>query len=254
MTGMEPTPRPVGRAADPYREWDAAYVLGALGPAERRAYEEHLAGCAACREAVAELAGMPGLLSSLPPEHALALLDDTSQTAASADIVPFSALAARARRHRARRRSLALVAAVALVVGGVVTGLALGSAGPEGEAPGGVPSSGTVAEGTAVELEPVGAIDVRATLTATPRPWGTQLEWSCSYPARSAGQRYDAAEPVAYELVLVDRDGGRTVAATWSASGTESRGLSAASAVPLDDVARVEIAVAGGQALAAAEL
>ena len=29
--------------ADPYREWDAAYVLGALAPAERRDFEAHLA-------------------------------------------------------------------------------------------------------------------------------------------------------------------------------------------------------------------
>ncbi len=250
-------PRPVGRAADPYREWDAAYVLGALGPAERRAYEEHLAGCAACREAVAELAGIPGLLAGLAPEEALALLDEPSTAAASADAVPFSALAATARRSRARRRSLALVAAGALVVAGVVTGLTLDGASPWGgtDAPEGVPSSGTVAEGTTVELAPVGATDVRATLTATPRGWGTQLEWSCSYPVRTGAPRYDPSVPVGYELVLVHHDGGRTVAATWSASGTESRGLAAASAVPLTDVARVEIAVAGDDTpLAAAEL
>ena len=51
---MTATPPP-----DPYREWDAAYVLGALSPRDRRAFEQHLATCAACREAVAELAGMP---------------------------------------------------------------------------------------------------------------------------------------------------------------------------------------------------
>ncbi|MFD0784741.1 zf-HC2 domain-containing protein, partial [Micromonospora azadirachtae] len=39
---------------------DGAYVLGALAPAERAAYERHLAGCADCREAVAELAVLPG--------------------------------------------------------------------------------------------------------------------------------------------------------------------------------------------------
>ena len=27
---------------------DGAYVLGALSPAERRAFEDHLPGCAAC--------------------------------------------------------------------------------------------------------------------------------------------------------------------------------------------------------------
>ncbi len=250
-------PEPVGRAADPYREWDAAYVLGALGPAERRAFEEHLAGCTACREAVTELAGMPGLLASLAPEQALALLDEPSETAASADVVPFSALAASARRSRARRRSLALVAAGALVVAGVAAGLTLGGANPgDGtDVPGRVSSSGTVAEGTTVELEPVGATEVRATLTATPRAWGTQLEWSCSYPVRTGGPTYDPSVPVGYELVLVHRDGGRTVAATWSASGAESRGLAAASAVPLTDVARVEISLTGDDTpLAAAEL
>ena len=46
---------------------DGAYVLGALAPAERAAYERHLAGCASCREAVAEIAVLPGLLGRLDP-------------------------------------------------------------------------------------------------------------------------------------------------------------------------------------------
>ena len=37
---------------DEYVQWDAAYVLGALSPAERREYEEHLAGCPACQAAI----------------------------------------------------------------------------------------------------------------------------------------------------------------------------------------------------------
>ena len=41
---MTATPPP-----DPYREWDAAYVLGALSPRDRRAFEQHLATCPACR-------------------------------------------------------------------------------------------------------------------------------------------------------------------------------------------------------------
>ena len=36
---------------DRYAEWDAAYVLGALSPSDRRTYERHLAECAACRAA-----------------------------------------------------------------------------------------------------------------------------------------------------------------------------------------------------------
>ena len=38
-----------------YAEWDAAYVLGALSPAERREFEEHLDECEKCRAAVTEL-------------------------------------------------------------------------------------------------------------------------------------------------------------------------------------------------------
>ncbi|MFE5307023.1 anti-sigma factor family protein [Isoptericola sp. NPDC056605] len=245
---------------DPYREWDAAYVLGSLSPADRRAYEEHLAGCDACRAAVAELAGVPGLLASVPAEHALAT--DPRDTVAGgavggdgshgdrADVVLLAALADAARRSRRRRRSLVAVAASALLVSGVGAGLALGGPG-EAPGPGPAPSS-PVAQSTAVELEPVGAVDVRASLSATARPWGTSLEWSCTYPPSSGG--YDPAGAPTYELVLVDDDGGRTVAATWTGSGTSSAGLGAASSVPLDRIARVEIAHAGGETLAAAVL
>ena len=255
---------------DPYREWDAAYVLGALGPAERREYEEHLDGCDACRAAVAELAGVPGLLASVPAEHALAT-DPRDPTAGPADggghaggddgdgggradVVPLATLAGAARRSRRRRRSLVAVAASALLVGGVGAGLALGGAGEgPGEGPVPAPSSpAPVAQSAAVELEPVGAVDVRASLTATAKPWGTSLEWSCTYPPRAG--RYDPAAAAGYALVLVDRDGGRTVAATWTGSGTESTGLGASSSLPLDRIARVEITRAGGETLSAAAL
>ena len=48
-----------------YAHDDGAYVLGALSPAERAAYERHLSTCSACREAVAEIAVLPGLLGRL---------------------------------------------------------------------------------------------------------------------------------------------------------------------------------------------
>lgn len=60
-------------SADRYVEWDAAYVLGALAPDERAEFEQHLAGCDRCRAAVGELAGMPGLLTQVPPVEALAM-------------------------------------------------------------------------------------------------------------------------------------------------------------------------------------
>jgi len=44
-------------------ELTAAYALDALDPAERQAYEEHLAGCERCREELAELSVAAGSLA-----------------------------------------------------------------------------------------------------------------------------------------------------------------------------------------------
>ncbi|MCU1447067.1 MAG: hypothetical protein JWP54_2725, partial [Cryobacterium sp.] len=60
-------------ATDRFREWDAAYVLGALNTQDRRNYERHLQTGPACAAAVAELAGLPGILSALPPAEAVAI-------------------------------------------------------------------------------------------------------------------------------------------------------------------------------------
>ena len=50
-------------------EYDAgSYVLGALSPEDRVAFERHLPGCPACAQSVRELAGLPGLLSRIPAE------------------------------------------------------------------------------------------------------------------------------------------------------------------------------------------
>ena len=56
-----------------YATWDAAYVLGSLSAADRREFEAHLAGCLDCRDAVAELSGMPALLSQLDSEDVAAI-------------------------------------------------------------------------------------------------------------------------------------------------------------------------------------
>ena len=58
---------------DKFAQWDAAYVLGALSPAERREFEEHLASCPPCQAAVSELAAVPGLLAQVSPADAAML-------------------------------------------------------------------------------------------------------------------------------------------------------------------------------------
>ncbi|MFD0518834.1 anti-sigma factor family protein [Paractinoplanes durhamensis] len=56
---------------------DGAYVLGALSPAERAAYERHLATCSFCREAVADISALPDLLARLDAKEFAKLLDPT---------------------------------------------------------------------------------------------------------------------------------------------------------------------------------
>ena len=41
---------------DRFRDWDAAYVLGALDADDRRVFERHLRTCSECAAAVAEFA------------------------------------------------------------------------------------------------------------------------------------------------------------------------------------------------------
>lgn len=248
MTGHEPVERPDGPGEDPFREWDAAYVLGALGPTDRRLFEDHLAGCDACRGRVGDLAGLPGVLRALPADQAVALVAGpgpgpggaTGTDAGVAPVVELGAVARRARASRGRRRValVASAAAVALVAG--AGGACVGrSSAPQ-------PVASDVAR---LELRPVGEVDVVAQLTLEPKGWGTRLDWSCEYPS---GGPYDGPAPV-YELVLVQEDGTSTVAATWSATAGHARDLGASSSVPADDIARVEIRLEGARdALASA--
>jgi hypothetical protein len=53
-----------------------AYVLGALSPAERDAFERHLGECAICRDEVADLAVLPGLLGRIDAATAMAVARD----------------------------------------------------------------------------------------------------------------------------------------------------------------------------------
>lgn len=233
---------------DKYREWDAAYVVGALNPAERREFERHLGGCPTCREAVSELAGMPAVLSELGREQAVALAASPAPDggeSGQADVVPIAALASAAVRRRTRRRAWQVAAAIGLVAAGGVGGMALS----------GADAGAGAAEVTSITLDPVDGSDVSAELTLTPSTWGTKMEWSCSYPSYAGGGG-PGPEAGVYELVLIDEDGTRTIAATWTGDGGDhASGLLASSAIGLEEIARVELGVEGADVvLATADL
>ncbi|HIZ38044.1 MAG TPA: zf-HC2 domain-containing protein [Candidatus Ruania gallistercoris] len=233
---------------DRYTDWDAAYVLGALSPPERREFERHLAGCTACREAVTELAGMPAVLSELSPDQGVALAPDQGDGAgpSGGDVVSIASLAAAARRRRRRRSLWQGAAALALVAAGGLGGSVLSSTGSDTES----------TDDQAITLDPVDGSNVTADLTLTPSAWGTRMEWSCSYPSSGASGGPAPTYPSVYELVLVGADGSRTVVATWTGDGDDhASGLLASSAVPVEDITRIELGVEDAdRVLAAAEL
>lgn len=218
-------------------DWDAAYVLGSLDADDRRAFERHLAECDRCRDAVADLAGLPGLLSLVPADEALATPDGTPE--AEADVVDLAAVAARIRHDRARRRWTATAVAASLLVVGGGVGWAIGGALSDAHSPASAaqPTGPTGTHGTDVALGAVDGSGVTAQLTLEPVAWGTRLTWSCSYPD-AASSPYPAAT---YALVMVDDDGTATTVATWAATGTGAHGLSASTHLDRADVRRVEI-------------
>lgn len=96
---------------DDYATWDAPYVLGALAPDQRLEYEAHLSECAECRLAITDLSGLPGLLSHVPGDVALSLIDDgaAADHAGSFGDAGFDALLNRVRASEATTGGAAIL-------------------------------------------------------------------------------------------------------------------------------------------------
>src|SRR3954463_4722741 len=88
-----------------------AYALGLLEEDDRRAFEEHLAGCAACASEVESLTGMRALLTEIAPI-------DRAPGASLEDMADLLSRRRRAARRRRRGTLLIGVAAGAIIVAG----------------------------------------------------------------------------------------------------------------------------------------
>jgi hypothetical protein len=219
---------------DQFRDWDAAYVLGALDSDDRRAYERHLATCPTCSAAIAEFAGLPGILSKLSPEDAVALLasddpavgdDHLRDGVHTPGLVQRLAVATSRRRRRIRFGMLgAAVAVVALIT---VGGVAL--------------TAGQTPVAAAVAMSPVRQHVITASMSVTHKAWGTRFDWSCTYPGASSIY----SSPVSYDLVVVQKSGARSVVATWTSVGPHAAGLTASSDIAYGDISSVEIRLTG---------
>ncbi len=223
-----------------FAQWDAAYVVGALAPAERREFEEHLAECAECRRAVAELSPAVGLLSRLTPEDAERIdaqvaEDDTPDEATRpAEILSFAR--ARARRRR-RMRVVALVAAAVLIIAAVAVPFAV--------------SSFVRPAAESFALENVVEIPLEASVRLTSVDWGTRIELDCRY-ADAPDADPDASWT--YALAVVDAAGEASTVSTWRAGPGSAARLSAGTALDVDDIRGVEIRSMSGTVLMSYEL
>ena len=204
---------------------DGAYVLGALSPAERVAYERHLATCSFCREAVADMSALPDLLSRLDAREFAKLVD------------PLTPRAPRRNGWRVRvLSSAAAVVLVALVAIGVVA-WTRDSAAPATPPP-----------GPAVAMAPVdGVSPITANLRLTTTTGGTRVEMVCSYSKSAPG-------PWTFRLIAYGPDDQKEQLGSWQASPGAEFPMAAATHFAGGSLARLELVRYDGKALLAYDL
>ncbi len=192
-----------------------AYVLGALDPAARAQFEEHLRGCPSCALELEEFRGLPALLDRVRPEDL-----DVPAEAPSEEL--FDRLAAAAAPPRRRTtRTWALVAAAVLAVLGAVLGAVVWTTADREQ-------TVTATEGT-----------VRATVTATADDDGSALVVTVA--GMQPGEECT--------LVAVDSDGARHSAGSWPASPAGDGTWRGWAPVERSDLAAVVLEGDGGREL-----
>jgi hypothetical protein len=198
---------------DPFRYDDGAYVLDALPPDERAAFEAHLATCADCQARVVEARAAAGLLVGLTEA-------DIADPGPMPDTL-LPGLLRRVGREQTRRRlvSGSIGAAAAAIVTALVIVLWPGS-------------SSTAPPAQA--LVPVRPSPVTATATLVSKAWGTEIDLHCHY-----SDNVDRYEP--YKLYVIDKSGGRHAAGSWLLSPGHEVDFTAGTAVQEPDISRVEI-------------
>lgn len=217
-------------------DWDAAYLLGALSPMERRRYEEHLADCRTCRDALSELAPTLGLLARVPPERAGSLVEPVDDADAPPGPHARAKFLARVddEVREARRRHVLGWGGVLAAAAAVVVAVVLAVATPQ-------PAARTA---QVVALEPVADVPLSATVALTGVAWGTRLEMVCDYPE---SDRDAPPEGWAYVLVVTADDGSTSELSTWRARPGSTTRLDAGTALDPDDIAAIEVRSLDGE-------
>jgi anti-sigma factor RsiW len=213
--------------------WDAAYVLGSLSAAHRREFELHMANCPDCRQAVAELSGVPALLSQLDREDVAAMESGPPPAATpemSPELLPTLLATVRFRRRRTRLTTWVASAAAAVVLGiGVLVGVQTHSS----TAPQQLTAS-------AQPMAQVGTHLLDSTVSLTSQHWGTFINLKCVCLAPLNAHHDTLA------MVVVGRDGSQTRLATWVAEPGHTATPAGSISTPVDQIAAVQIVSADG--------
>jgi hypothetical protein len=182
--------------SDPYQDWDAAYLLGALSAKDRRTYEEHLRTCDDCSAEVSSLAGVPGTLAALPEDRALATI-----TATPPNLLPGLVRNVQRDQRKRRVRVGALMAAVGLVAAAIGAVVA-------------IPLTHEEPQGDYVVLAQTVSSKLSADARLVPERWGTTIEISCRYDELAT----PSERARGYELYVTDTTGKSQLIASWTSS------------------------------------
>ena len=191
-----------------YRDWSAAYLLGALDAAERKEFEPHLSSCEQCQRDVASFAPVPGLLSRIESpdiEQAPGRIADRAATQVRSELAGLV-------RSRGRWRWAAVAAAVALIA-------LVASALPGRQ----------VSQATELAIDP--GSQAVGEITIETKPWGTSVEISLT----------DLPPHDRYIAWVVNRDGEWQQIAAWGPTPGARARVTGASSIPTNDIDAVVV-------------
>lgn len=219
---------------------DAAYVLGALSPAERLDFERHLATCDECSRSVRSFAGMPGLLDLADVR---VLEDPPTDTPLPTTLLPALHRAVDARRSRRTVAIAGLAAAAAAIVALAVPMVV--DRGNDAPPVTGPPTSDPATRAETRPMAALGQAPIQATLALEPVTWGTRMLITCTYDTAWVGG--ELPDEVDYLLFVTTLEGRTEQVGSWrSVDGTTMR-VPAATSVVRDDIATVEVRTPGGR-------
>jgi hypothetical protein len=225
----------------------APYVLGALDPDERHAFEEHLAGCPDCRAEVQGFAGLPGLLSRIPAADVSAVLATGLQP--PPQLMP--ALLEEVRRERRFRWWRAVTAGAVAACLAAVAGLLVGLTRPDADRP--PAAGGPLVPGTPSATAPTAAglafvrvvpeVPASAEATLTDLPDGTRIRMTCRYTGKTDGRQRE------YVLRVVPKSGPPIRLGAWPVLTGDDYGLDGVAPLPRDRISAFEVTNATGRVL-----